>query len=221
MPQNIEQLKQQICLIGQRIWKRQFCAGNEGNHSIRLPNNKILCTPSGLSKGFLTPAHILTVNLSDGSTHSPSAVGGLKPTSELNLHLAIYKKHPHINAVIHAHPPHPAAFAITNTPVPSNIYPESDIFLGKVPSVPYFTPGSQDLANAAANAISPDSDTAILNNHGVVTTASTLIKAYDKLEILDSYCKILLLAKPLAPPVKLSKQHCEELAQLRLKFNTP
>ncbi len=214
----IDQLKKQICQIGHRIWQRQYCAGNEGNHSIRLPDNKILCTPSGLSKGFLTPPDLITVNLSDSSQTTPHPT--LKPTTELNLHLAIYKKHPNINAVIHSHPPHPAAFAITNTPIPTGIYPESEIFLGSVPSVPYHTPGSQDLANAAANAISPKSDTAILNNHGVVTTANTLLQAYDKLEILDSYCKILLLAKPLAPPVQLSKDHCEKLVQLRQKFNS-
>ena len=102
-------IKEQMCDVGRRIWMKGFCAGNEGNHSYRIGENRILCTPTGISKSALKPDDICTVDL-EGKQIS----GTRKRTSEINLHLAIYKARPDVKAVIHSHPPHATAFAVAS-----------------------------------------------------------------------------------------------------------
>jgi L-fuculose-phosphate aldolase len=96
-------VKEQMCSIGRRIWLKGFCAGNEGNHSFRIGENRFLCTPTGISKGDLKPDQICTVD-GDGK----QLAGKMKRTSEFLMHAAIYKARPDVNAVIHSHPPPPS-----------------------------------------------------------------------------------------------------------------
>src|SRR5438045_4607947 len=118
-------LKEQMCDIGRRIWLKGFCAGNEGNHSFRLSEDRVLCTPSLISKGNLKPDDMCIVDL-EGRQIS----GKRNRTSEILLHLTIYKESPETKAVIHSHPPHATAFAVAGIDLPTCIHPEAEVFLG-------------------------------------------------------------------------------------------
>src|SRR5215218_669104 len=118
-------LKEQMCDIGRRIWLKGFCAGNEGNHSYRIGTDRVLCTPTGISKGNLKPDDICTVDI-----EGKQVAGKRKRTSEILMHLAIYKARPDVKAVVHSHPPHATAFAIAGVELPTCIHPEAEVFVG-------------------------------------------------------------------------------------------
>lgn len=215
MTTSIESHKKKICDIGRRIWQRGFCAGNEGNHSVRVGPELFLCTPTCLSKGFMTPDDIVTVN-SRGERIEDNA-NGREPTSEFKLHLAIYAARPDVQAVIHSHPPHATAFAITDQSLPAGIHPEAELFLGDVPTASYATPGTQAAADNVVSVIKPNTNTVLMANHGSVTFSDTLLGAYDKLEILDAYCRLLILARQAGEVRPLSDARVQELRALKTK----
>ena len=213
----IWQLKKQMCEIGSRIWQRGYCAGNEGNHSVRVGEDRVLCTPTGISKGFLTPDDICVVDM-DGEMVEANAKGR-KRTSEVKVHLAIYKHREDIDAVIHSHPPHATTFAICQIPVPEGIHPEAEVFLGRVPVAQYATPSTHQLPDSILPLIGPETNTVLMGNHGSVSfSGKGLIDAYYKLEILDAYCRILLLTRQLGPANVLDAQQMTELLKVKEMF---
>lgn len=218
MTDSIWNLKKQMCEIGHRIWLRGYCAGNEGNHSVRIDEKRVLCTPTGLSKGFLTPDMITVVDMEGKQLDTNNKY---KRTSEVLVHLAIYKKRPDVKAVIHSHPPHATAFAIAQIPLPEGIHPEAEVFLGRVPTAPYATPSKQDLPDSITPLIGPLTNTVLMGNHGSVSFSKSLIDAYYKLEILDSYCRILILTKQLGHANVLNAQQMTELLEVKKKFGLP
>src|SRR5437867_2646305 len=205
-------IKEQLCDIGRRIWERHFCAGNEGNHSYRLSENRVLCTPTGISKSQLKPEDICMVDL-EGNQIS----GKRKRTSEINLHLAIYKARPDVKAVIHSHPPHATAFAVAGVDLPTCIHPEAEVFLGAVKTAKYVTPGDTRLGESLLPYVK-DSNTILLQNHGVVCFHPDLEQAYYQLEIVDAYSRILLLAKQIGSIRPLDGAEMKELLELKQKF---
>ena len=206
------QIKEQMCDVGRRIWQRGFCAGNEGNHSYRIAENRILCTPTGLSKSQLKPDDICTVAL-DGK----QLAGKRKRTSEINLHLAIYKARPDVRAVIHSHPPHATAFAVAGVELPTCVHPEAEVFLGPVKMARYVTPGDARLGESILPFVK-DSNTILLQSHGVVTFDADLEQAYYELEIVDAYARILILAKQVGGIRQLSAGEMKELIELKPRF---
>jgi L-fuculose-phosphate aldolase len=205
-------IKEQMCDIGRRIWLKGFCAGNEGNHSYRLSEDRVLCTPTGISKGNLKPEDICTVDM-EGKQVS----GKRKRTSEILLHLAIYKARPDVKAVVHSHPPHATAFAIANVELPTCIHPEAEVFLGAVRTAKYVTPGDTRLGESILPYVK-DSNTILLQNHGSVTFDKDLEGAYYKLEIVDAYARILILAKQIGSIRPLDGPEMKELLELKQKF---
>src|SRR5436305_9597234 len=205
-------IKEQMCDIGRRIWLKGFCAGNEGNHSYRIGEDRILCTPTGISKGNLKPDDLCTVDL-EGKQVS----GTRKRTSEILLHLAIYKEQPDARAVIHSHPPHATAFAVAGVDLPTCIHPEAEVFLGPVKTAKYVTPGDTRLGESIKPFIK-ESNTILLGNHGVVCYGPDLEDAYYKLEIVDAYARILLLTKQLGSIRPLDPNDMKELLALKNKF---
>ncbi len=205
-------IREQLCDIGRRIWLKGFCAGNEGNHSFRMSDNKFLCTPTGISKGNLKPEDICTV---DGA--GKQLAGRLKRSSEFLMHAAIYKARPDVVAVIHSHPPHATAFAIAGVDLPTCIHPEAEVFLGPVKTAQYVTPGDQRLADSIVP-LTQGSNTVLMGNHGVVCFDTDLEQCYYKLEIVDAYARILLLAKQLGNVNALGSTEMAELIQLKAKF---
>lgn len=205
-------IKEQMCEIGRRIWLKGFCAGNEGNHSYRIGENRVLCTPTGISKGFLKPDDICVTDI-DGKQ-----IGGKrKRTSEMLLHLAIYKARPDVKAVVHSHPPHATAFAIANVDLPTCIHPEAEVFLGAVKTAKYVTPGDTRLGESILPYVK-DSNTILLQNHGTVTFDKDLEGAYYKLEIVDAYSRILILAKQIGNIRPLDAAEMKELLDLKVRF---
>lgn len=219
---DINMLKEQICEVGRRIWLKGFCAGNEGNHSVRVGEPKddlFLCTPTGISKGFLEPEDICLVN-GNNQVVEPN-VHGRRPTSEMLVHLAIYKKRPDVKAVIHSHPPHATAFAIAGIPLPEGIHPEAEVFLGKVKTAPYALPSTQALPDSILPLIGPLTNTVLMGNHGSVSFSHDIIDTYYKLEILDAYCRVLLLTKQLGHVNVLDANQMTDLLKVKQKFGLP
>ncbi|MBC8106451.1 MAG: class II aldolase/adducin family protein [Anaerolineae bacterium] len=205
-------LKEQMCDVGRRIWIKGFCAGNEGNHSYRLSENRVLCTPTGISKGQLKPEDICVVAM-----NGDQISGSRKRTSEIQLHLAIYKARPDVNAVLHSHPPHATAFAVAGVDLPTCIHPEAEVFLGAVKTARYVTPGDQRLGDSILPHVR-DSNTILLQSHGVVTYADDLERAYYQLEIVDAYARILILAKQVGSIRPLEPGEMKELLALKERF---
>jgi len=188
---SLSQIKDEICEIGRRIYNKGFAAGNDGNISYRLGPNKVLCTPTLMSKGFMKPSDLCIVDM-DGN----HLQGKRKRSSEILLHLTIMKERPDVNSVVHCHPPHATAFAVAREPIPQAVLPEVEIFLGDVPTTVYETPGTQKFADTVLEVVK-HSSVIILANHGVVSFGETIEQAYWWTEILDAYCRILILAKQL------------------------
>jgi len=214
---NDRTLKEEICEIGRRVYNKGFAAANDGNISIRVGENEVLCSPTMICKGFMQPEDICAVDM-DGH----QIAGKRKRTSEVLLHLEIMKQRPDVKAVVHCHPPHATAFAIVGEPIPQCILPEVEVFMGEVPIAPYETPGDQRFAETVTPFLK-SSNTIILKNHGTVSFGKDLTDAYWKTEILDAYCRILLLARPMGNVEYLPEQKNRELLELkdRLGFDDP
>jgi L-fuculose-phosphate aldolase len=216
MNQQIWKIKQHMCEIGHRIWQRGYCAGNEGNHSVRIGENRVLCTPTGMSKGFLEPADLCVVDMDGKQVESNPK--GRKRTSEVLVHLVIFKKFPEIGAVIHSHPPHAVAFCLANIPLPEGIHTEAEVFLGKTVFADYATPGSPDLPDSFMDKLTANTNTILMANHGSISVGDDLTQAYYRLEVLDSYCKQLLLARQLGKVNVLDNNQMIDLLKAKRQF---
>src|SRR5438270_3745749 len=209
---NEQQLKELICETGRRLYNKGFAAANDGNISIRLNDKEILCSPTMVSKGFMKPEDLCKVD------YSGNQLGGSrKRSSEILLHLAIYKHRPDVQAVVHCHPPHATAFAVAHEPIPKCVLPEVEVFLGEVPIAVYETPGGQKFAETIVPYLK-DCNTILLANHGTVTFGPTLEKAYWNSEIIDAYCNILILSKQLGRVNYFSEGQTRELLEFKKKL---
>jgi L-fuculose-phosphate aldolase len=209
---NVHKLKQEICEIGDRLYKKGFAAANDGNISYRIGENEVLCTPTMISKGFMKPDDLCIVDM-----EANQIAGHRKRTSEIKLHLAIMKERPEIKSVVHCHPPHATAFAVAREPIPQCILPEVEVFLGDVPITQYCTPGDQAFASTILPFVHK-SNVIILANHGTVSFGETVERAYWWTEILDAYCRILMLARGLGRINYFTEPEARELLELKQKW---
>jgi L-fuculose-phosphate aldolase len=209
---NEYKLKEQICEIGRRVYARGFAAANDGNISIRLNDREILCTPTMVCKGFMKCEDLCKVDY-----EGKQLAGMRKRSSEILLHLAVYKNRPDVQAVVHCHPPHATAFAVAGVPIPNCVLPEVEVFLGEVPTAVYETPGTQKFADTIVPHLK-SSNTIILTNHGTVTFGPDLEKAYWNSEIIDAYCKILILSRQLGNVQYFTGQQTQELLDLKKRL---
>jgi L-fuculose-phosphate aldolase len=214
---NEYKLKEHICEIGRRVYARGFAAANDGNISIRLNDKEVLCTPTMVCKGFLKCEDMCVVDYEGKQLR-----GTRKRSSEILLHLAVYKHNPAVQAVVHCHPPHATAFAVAGEPIPKCVLPEVDVFLGEVPIAVYETPGTQKFAETIVPFVKK-CNTIILANHGTVSFGPDLEKAYWNSEIIDAYCRILILARQLGRVNYFTDQQTKELLDLkkRLGYDDP
>jgi L-fuculose-phosphate aldolase len=209
---NVHKIKQEICEIGDRIYKKGFAAANDGNISYRASQNEVVCTPTMISKGFMKPEDLCVVDM-EGKQLS----GRRKRTSEIMLHLAIMKERPEIKSVVHCHPPHATAFGIAREPVPQCVLPEVEIFLGDVPITKYATPGGQEFADTILPFVKK-TNVIILANHGTVSFGETVERAYWWTEVLDAYCRMLMLARGLGRINYFSEPEANALIELKHKL---
>ena len=202
-------LREQMCEIGRRVYAKGFAAANDGNISYRLADDRVLCTPTRVSKGFMKPDDLCVVDM-DGK----QVTGKRKRSSEILLHLAIMKARQDVKSCVHCHPPHATAFAVAHEPIPKCTMPEFEVFLGEVAITPYETPGGQKFADTVLPYVK-DTDTIILANHGTITYGSDLEDAYFKTENIDAYCRILILAKQIGRVNYYSDEKAAELIRLK------
>ncbi len=171
-----------MCEVGRAMWSRQLVAANDGNLSLRLSDGLILCTPTLVSKGFLRPELLPVVDL-DGVVIIP-ADGGLGPSSELKLHLRVYRRRSDVKAVVHAHPLHATAFAVRGEPMTALMLPESVMAMPSVPLAPYATPSTEALPDSIEPLLA-DHSCCLLEQHGALTWGSDLMSAYLQMERLE------------------------------------
>jgi L-fuculose-phosphate aldolase len=218
---NAHKIKQDICEIGRRIYAKGFAAANDGNITVRLSDNEVLCTPTMHCKGFLKPEDICTIDMTG------KQISGIKKrSSEALLHLEIYKQRKDVKSVVHCHPPHACAFAIAREPIPQCILPEVEVFLGDVPITKYETPGGQAFADTILPFVNK-TNVILLANHGTVSYGENVERAYWWTEILDAYCRMLILSKQLGRVTYFNEKQERELLDLKEKWgwadprNTP
>ncbi len=208
-----KEAKDAILDIGQRMYVRAFVAANDGNISVRVSENEVWATPTGVSKGFMNKDMLVKVDL-DGKILK----GNRKPSSELKMHLRAYKENPDIKAVVHAHPPLCTSFGIAGIELNEPILAEAVITLGDVPIVPYAELGSDEIPKAIAPYCHTHNGV-ILANHGVVTWGDEPYAAYYRLESMEYYANIMMLTeKILGNQNKLSNEQIDKLLDMRKKF---
>jgi L-fuculose-phosphate aldolase len=188
-------LRAEIIRVGRKLWDRQYVDGNGGNISVRLGAEFVLCTPTMLSKADLEVADICLSDL-----EGKILAGDRTLTSELLLHLEIYKANPRARAVVHCHPPYATAFAIAGKIPPNGLIPEYEVFIGPAAVAPYETPGTQAFAETVLPFVH-EHNTILLKNHGVVCWADTVTHAEWLCEIMDTYCRTYLIAKQIGEPL--------------------
>ena len=209
-------LKAQICDIGRRLWQREYVDGNGGNISVRVGDGFFLCTPTGVSKGFLTP-DMLCLCDAEGT----QLVGTWKRTSEFLSHLAIFNAVPEAVAVCHAHPVHATAYAIAGLTPPERLIPEIEVFVGRVAIAPYATPGSQEMHDLIAP-LAPNHQSILMTNHGVICWGTSVEDAYFKVEITDAFCRTAAVASHLPTNgTSISPEKMGDLLAIKSRLGLP
>ena len=184
---NDSEAKKLIVEIGRRMYMKNFVAANDGNISCKVDKETLWTTPTGISKGFMSEAELVKMRL-DGTIINQ---GELAPSSEIKMHLRVYKEREDALAVCHAHPPVATSFAIAGIGLEKAIYPAALVSLGTVPCVPYETPGTERLADSITSYVR-DCNALLLANHGVVTWGTSLMEAWYRLESTEHYATLLM-----------------------------
>lgn len=205
-----------ILEIGKRMYAAGFAAANDGNISVRISENEVWTTPSGVSKGFMTEEMLVKTDM-DGNV----ICGGkdergrnLKPSSELKMHLAIYRTLPDAGAVVHAHPPVSTSFAAAGIPLDKAYLQESVVRLGIIPVVPYALPGSKELADGVAE-YCRDYNGLLLEHHGAVTWAEDTVQAFYLMESIEYYAKVSMNLRLMGLERPMTEEQIDELIGLR------
>jgi L-fuculose-phosphate aldolase len=205
------QLRADICEVGRRLWTRGFVASNDGNISVRLGPDRLLVTPANVSKGFMTPDMMVVTDL-DGTL--VSAAPGRRASSELLMHLVAYRQRPDVGAVVHAHPPLSTGFAVAGIPLDRAVLAEVVTTLGSIPIAEYGTPSTRELA-AAVEPYVKAHDGLLLANHGALALGPDLFAAYYKMETIEHFARISLVARLLGGERLLSREEVGRLQALR------
>jgi L-fuculose-phosphate aldolase len=213
-PPSLTQLKADIVEIGRRLWVRGFVASNDGNISVRIGPDRLLMTPTSVSKGFMT-AEMMVVTDMDGTL--VEAEPGRKPSSEIQMHLVAYRARPDVGAVVHAHPPLSTGFAVAGIPLDRAVLAEVVTTLGSIPIAEYGTPSTEELSNAVAPYVKAH-DGLLLANHGALALGKDLFAAYYKMETIEHFARISLVARQLGREHLLSREEVDRLQGLRDRY---
>ncbi len=205
---HLEQAISDVVQVGKRMYDRGYVASNDGNISVRLSEDRLLITMTGVSKGFLTPEQLIVVDY-DGSVVS----GNLEPSSEMKMHLMVYRERPDVHAVAHAHPPTATGFSVAGINLPENLLPEVIVSLGSIPTAAYGTPGTMELVESLRKYVC-DHDAILLENHGALTLGPDIITAYHKMETMEHIAQIALVARLLGRVNTINDEDVGKLVQL-------
>jgi L-fuculose-phosphate aldolase len=203
------QLRAEIVEVGRRMYARGYTASNDGNISARLDDGRLLMTPKSVCKGFMDPSMMCITDL-DGR----KLAGERDPSSEMQMHLEVYRQRPDVNAVVHAHPPIATAFAVAGIPLDRAVLAEVVTTLGSVPIAEYATPSTQELPDAVRKYVKAH-DGMLLANHGALTLGADLFSAYFKMETIEHFANISFVARMLGGERLLSRDEVLRLQGLR------
>jgi len=210
-------LKKMMIDIGGRIWQRGYVAANDGNITIRINDNEILTTPTGVSKGFMTQDMLIKMNM-DGKVISSSSK--YRPSSEVKMHIQVYQKREDVKSVVHAHPPYCTSFAVTGIPLNKCVLPEAVLTLGAVPIAPYGTPSTMEIPDSIKPYVE-NTDAILLANHGALTFGKDLVTAYHKMETLEHSARIIYTSIQLGNVNMIPPDEVSKLMELREKMDIP
>jgi L-fuculose-phosphate aldolase len=211
---DLDQLRADIVEVGRRLWVRGYVASNDGNISVRLGADRLLMTPANVSKGFMTPDMMVVTDL-EGTLISGAP--GRKPSSEILMHLVAYRERPDVNAVVHAHPPLSTGFAVAGIPLDRAVLAEVVTTLGAIPIAAYGTPSTSELASTVAPYVRAH-DGLLLANHGALALGADLFAAYYKMETIEHFARISLVARMLGREHLLSREEVDRLQALRGRY---
>jgi L-fuculose-phosphate aldolase len=208
-----QQHREDIVRFGRLLHQTGLVAATDGNLSVRLDNGNILCTPTVMSKGLMEASDLVVVDSRGNKVN-----GTRDASSEIAMHLLIYRKRPDIGAVVHAHPPTATGYAAAGLALDRALCSEIVVTLGSVPLATYETPGTPELAEVLAPLIA-EHDAILMANHGVVTCGADLVTAYMNMETVEHYAKISLVTHLLGKQQPLSDRHVDKLREIRLKYH--
>lgn len=206
------ELRQDIVDVGRLIYQKGWVAANDGNISVRLDAERVLCTPTGVSKGMMAPDDLIVCDMKGNKLQ-----GRKERTSEIAMHLTVYNLRPDVRAVVHAHPPVATGFATAGRALNEALLPEVIIGLGCVPLAAYGLPGTPALTEPMLPLI-PKYDAILMANHGAVCYGEDVYKAFFKMETVEHYARIALVAELLGGPKVLPKTEVEKLLESRTRY---
>jgi L-fuculose-phosphate aldolase len=206
---SIESLRADIVEVGRRMYARGYTASNDGNISVRVGDDRLLMTPKSVCKGFMTPDMMCVTDLAGKKIQ-----GDRDPSSEMLMHLEVYRQRPDVKAVVHAHPPTATGFAVAGIPLDRAVLAEVLTTLGSIPLAEYATPSTAELPDAVRKYIKAH-DGMLLANHGALTVGGDLFSAYYKMETIEHFAKISLVARMLGRENLISREEVMRLQALR------
>ena len=212
MPKTERELRQDIVEIGKLVFQKGWVAANDGNITIRLDDERVLCTPTGVSKGMMRPDDMIVCDMQGNKI-----LGQKERTSEIAMHLTIYSLRPDVRSVVHAHPPVATGFAAAGKALNTALLPEVIIGLGCVPLAAYGLPGTPALTEPMLPLI-PKYDALLMANHGAVCYGEDVYKAFFRMETVEHYARIQLVAELLGGPTVLPKQEVDKLFDSRTRY---
>ncbi len=198
-------IKREVLEVCKRMYERGYVVASEGNVSAKVTNDRILSTPSGFSKGFLSEDQLVLCDL-DGRVVS----GGLKPSSEIKMHLMVYKERADVAGVVHAHPPYATGFAVAGISIRECVLPEVILQLGSIPLTRYGTPSTEEVPESVRKYVR-DYDALLLENHGALTVGKDLMDAYYKMETVEHSAQIIYIARQMGNVNVLSSEKVQRL----------
>jgi len=204
--------RRQLVDTGKRLAERRLIAGCDGNISVRVARDRLLVTPSGLNKGRLRPSDLVVTDLAGRKIE-----GDCEASSEIRMHLYAYAQRPDVGAVVHAHPPCATAFAVAGRPLPADVLPEVIALVGQIPLTEYAAPGTDEVPGVLEPYIAAHT-AFLLRNHGVLTLGYALEEAYHRMETVEQYAHILMLAAPLGELSRVPARDLERLTGLRPQY---
>ncbi len=209
------EIKKEICEVGHKLWLKGFVAANDGNISVKINDHEFYCTPTGVSKGDLTPDMIIKVD-----ENGKKLEGKLNPSSEIKMHMRVYRERPDVTAVVHAHPPVATAFTVADIDLDQYILPEAVLTIGNVPTCDYGTPSTMEIPDSLDPYLQ-NHDAFLLRNHGALTVGCNLTKAFFVMEEVEFNAVICKHAMDLGAVHEISNDQLKKLMDLRKKMNLP
>ena len=203
------QLRADIVEVGRRLYARGYTASNDGNISVRLDDHRLMMTPTNVCKGFMSPDMMCITDL-----EGRKIAGDRNPSSEMKMHLEVYRQRPEVRAVVHAHPPIATGFAVAGIPLDRAVLAEVVTTLGSVPIAEYATPSTTELPESVRKYVKAH-DGMLLANHGALTLGPDVFAAYFKMETIEHFAKISLVARMLGGERLLSREEVTRLEKLR------